>query len=77
MPSIRPKWSISAARTEAPPPFETLEPMTMVLAGKMPALEWCRLSWMKANRMDCKTSMPHSASGFCWEWADLRAFWGW
>jgi hypothetical protein len=31
-PSISPRRSRSAARSEAPPPFETLEPMTIVLA---------------------------------------------
>jgi hypothetical protein len=80
-PSISPLRSCSAARSEAPPPLETLEAMTIVLSGgivrwRLP--ERCAspnrsLSTKKASSIERSTSRPQSCSGFCPEWACFQA----
>src|SRR5262249_18104044 len=74
-PAIRCSSSCSTARTEAPPPFDTLEAMTIVfrLLISMPWPRNWSLSTEKANLIERSTLRPQSFSGLRWECACLKA----
>ena len=74
-PSMRPLSSCSTARTEAPPPFETLEAMTIVLrlVNLIRRRSNCSFSMSNANSIERSTFLPQSFSGFCCECACLKA----
>jgi hypothetical protein len=74
-PEMSPSSSCSTARTEAPPPFDTLEAITIVLRLLIfiPRLANFSFSRSKANSIERRTFLPQSFSGLSWECACLKA----
>ncbi len=80
-PSISPCVSCSAAASAAPAPLETLEAITMVLAGPnrtglLPSGLGAAKRSLSTQRANCtarSVSRPQSFSGFCCECACLTA----
>ena len=80
-PSIRPSLSSSAAAMAAPPPLDTLEAMTSVLAPVKRTVRsplsfsspYCWLMAYSASRTAARVWRPQSFSGFWPECACLKA----